>query len=156
MGHHDLWAGPAAQEAEAQAEGEAVRRKYSPEKRAQLFWGRVDKSAGPDACWPWTGSRDRHGYGRLRGDSKIIYASRYVMELMGRQVPSGMMVCHHCDNPPCCNPKHLYVGTAQDNSDDRVARMRGPRALPELKLTSEEEEQLLSMFGPRAGVTRAP
>lgn len=84
----------------------------------------VDTSAGPNACWPWTGSRDRAGYGRFSLATKDIRAHRAAWEVANRQkVPDGLVIRHLCPgggNPWCCNPAHLTPGTAQQNSQDMV------------------------------------
>lgn len=90
------------------------------------FWSRVDSSGD---CWLWQGHRDDRGYGRLTRLAKSpvpILAHRHAWELAnGRPVPEGMYVCHHCDTPPCVNPTHLFIGTARDNNDDKLAKGRG-------------------------------
>lgn len=92
---------------------------------------KVDRSAGPDACWPWTGSqsslgyRERKGYGSFRMNGIAFRAHRVAWELAnGQPVPAGLFVCHHCDNPPCCNPAHLFVGNAFDNMRDMARKGR--------------------------------
>jgi hypothetical protein len=82
----------------------------------ERFWEKVDKKTD-DECWEWQASVDTHGYGYFYSD-KRIKAHRYSWELHFGAIPEGLYVCHHCDNPPCINPKHLFVGTAQDNLDD--------------------------------------
>lgn len=88
------------------------------------FWERVDTSQGLDECWGWNGARDRLGYG-LISKKRFGEASshRYVMRLAGIDV-SGLHVLHICDNPPCCNPLHLMVGTHQENMRQAVDRNR--------------------------------
>lgn len=81
----------------------------------------VDTSAGQDACWPWAGPRFRTGYGRIGHHG---YAHRVVYVLAHGAIPSGNVVRHTCDNPPCCNPAHLVAGTHADNMADMVARGR--------------------------------
>jgi hypothetical protein len=84
----------------------------------------VDRSGGPDACWPWTG-RTEGGYGRLWFKNKHERAHRVAWALANNQpVPDGMVVCHRCDNPPCCNPADLWLGTRTDNNADRDAKGR--------------------------------
>jgi hypothetical protein len=93
------------------------------------FWERVDTSAGPDACWPWALGRNTMGYGRfyLTG-GRARLASRVAFVIAnGREPKPGYVSCHTCDNPPCCNPAHLYEGTFADNRRDAVLRMRGLR-----------------------------
>jgi hypothetical protein len=96
----------------------------------EKFWRQVDKSGGPDACWPWTGLRQGHrgGYGKFYVSSrKPVRAHRYAVELVeGHSVPYDLVVMHLCDNPPCCNPAHLRVATQRENHDDMIAKGRHP------------------------------
>lgn len=75
-------------------------------------------------CWEWMGSRNEHGYGGLRVDKVLVKAHRLAWELTFGPIPAGLDVLHHCDNPPCCNPVHLFLGTALDNSQDMVKKGR--------------------------------
>jgi len=92
------------------------------------FWARVDQSGGADACWPWTGGRfkRRGGYGRVTLNKKDAYSHRVAFALANLRTPS-QCVLHKCDNPPCCNPSHLFEGTQADNVADCVAKGRTAR-----------------------------
>lgn len=88
------------------------------------FWAKVDKR-GPDECWPWLGATNGNmGHGQLTVAQRRHYAHRAAWELAHGPIPPGFFVCHHCDNPPCCNSAHLFLGTARDNAQDMVAKGR--------------------------------
>lgn len=89
---------------------------------AQRFWAKVMKG-GPAECWPWVGAKKSSGYGNFAGIGTSI-ASRVSWELTKGPIPSGLFVCHHCDNPPCCNPTHLFVGTQRENISDMFKKGR--------------------------------
>lgn len=90
------------------------------------FWEKVDKR-GHDECWGWNGSKSSHGYGQLRINDRLNMAHRFSYELHNGPIPDGLDVLHKCDNPPCCNPNHLFVGTAKDNTADMLAKGRGSK-----------------------------
>ena len=91
---------------------------------AEKFWSKVNRR-GPDDCWEWMNSGT---YGHFYiGKGQARPAHRIAYELTYGDIPVGLCVCHHCDNPPCCNPTHLFVGTVQDNMRDKVAKGRGKR-----------------------------
>ena len=92
------------------------------------FHENIDSSS-VDGCWPWTGgSVNKDGYGVIWFARKSRYAHRVSLALSEnkdiRSVPSSMYALHHCDNPICCRPSHLYWGTHADNTADRVRRGR--------------------------------
>src|SRR3954470_14285142 len=94
------------------------------------FWPRVDRSAGPDGCWPWTGPVNEHGYGstsvgsRTDGSRRMAKAHRIAWALTYGD-PGDLDVLHTCDNPPCCNPACLFLGTQADNLKDMRQKGRG-------------------------------
>lgn len=92
------------------------------------FWQRMDRSGGPDACWIWLDRVDKDGYGKFACDgSRNKRAHRLAWEFTNGPIPPGLCVCHNCpdgDNPSCCNPRHLWLGTNVQNTADRQAKGR--------------------------------
>jgi len=95
------------------------------------FWTRAKQNK---ECWEWPGSKDSGEYGQARVDGRRKGTHQIAWELTNGPIPEGMMVLHRCDNPPCCNPKHLYLGTHANNMDDMVKRKRQPRKLTEAQV----------------------
>lgn len=92
------------------------------------FWRGVQKS---DGCWEWTRYRLPNGYGRASAEGGgMDYAHRVSWRLHFGEIPSGLYVCHRCDNRSCVRPDHLFLGTHQDNMDDMKAKGRAGRRLP--------------------------
>lgn len=102
----------------------SFRNRNHPRRVVDRFWSRVDTSGGPDACWPWTRGQLAGGYGSFRFSDRNHGAHRVSWTLTHGGIPEGMCVCHHCDNPPCCNPRHLFLDSNEGNIADRVAKSR--------------------------------
>lgn len=86
------------------------------------FWSKVNKT---DGCWEWTASLDTSGYGLFRYKGILNKAHRFCYENFVGPIPKGKLMCHKCDNPKCVRPDHLFIGTHQDNVDDRESKGRG-------------------------------
>lgn len=91
----------------------------------ERFWSKVDRRQ-PDECWLWIGKTiARGGYGQIWFNCKRSIASRVAMSIaLGREPNRNIYVCHRCDNPPCCNPSHLFLGTCSENGLDSVSKGR--------------------------------
>lgn len=105
-----------------------------------------------DSCWLWTSrkSSDGYGYGRFRCDGKSLIATRVVYSLVFGLKPD-LLVCHDCDNPPCVNPYHLYLGTQKDNNDDCNSRGRRNQMFGDnhamAKLTEPDVREIIRPYG---------
>ncbi len=94
----------------------------------ERFWSKVDRTTGFDQCWPFIGDHVESGYGAFAiyhdGKRRRQSASRMAYELVFEELPKSLFACHHCDNPPCCNPGHLFKGTTRDNAIDMASKGR--------------------------------
>lgn len=102
---------------------------------ADKFWERVTKSQ--NGCWPFNNAKTESNYGYVVHDGKNIVASRVSWELHFGPIPDGLFVLHECDNPPCVNPDHLFLGTQADNVADMISK--GRQSSPEQRSNPGEE-----------------
>lgn len=96
------------------------------------FWSKVDQSQGSESCWKWQGATNgKKGYGQLTLRQRHFYAHRVAYTLAFSD-PGSLLVCHTCDNPRCCNPKHHFLGTIKDDVADMLTkgRARGGAKIP--------------------------
>lgn len=116
------------------------------------FWAKVQRS---DACWLWTGCRNRLGYGRIACGGvtfNSILANRASWILHFGPIPEGKCVLHSCDNPPCVNPNHLFLGTHDDNMKDMVLKERATcadhhgEANGQAKLTTGQVQEIRLLY----------
>lgn len=118
----------------------------------QRLWSRIERGSD-DACWLWTGAHTPAGYGVIGYLGKQTTAHRLVYSLTYGPIPQNQIVCHSCDNPRCCNPKHLWLGSDKTNSDDKIVKGReghpdnhGTRN-PHARLTAEDVVTIRQVYG---------
>ena len=119
---------------------------------SERLWEKIDKK-GPDECWEWQGALDSGGYGHIADESgRARKAHRLVLKTMGL-VLGSLHVCHSCDNPRCCNPNHLFLGSHRDNVQDRHTKGRtvipSPKPgekNPQAKLSSSEVNDIRWLY----------
>lgn len=100
-------------------------------------------------CWLWTGPLSRKGYGRARLDRKHQPIHRISWQLFRGEIPDNLHVLHRCDVPSCANPEHLFLGTNQDNIDDKMAKRRHRHGdgHHNAKLTAEQIPEIRGLRG---------
>lgn len=105
----------------------------------------------PTGCWEWVGKRFNVGYGIVYVGNVATPAQRAAYAIAFGSIPKGMCVCHRCDNRPCVNPAHLFVGSKGDNARDRTAKgrtLKGERHAS-TKLTDAQVSEILRRGGPQ-------
>lgn len=119
------------------------------------FWSGV-KIGAADDCWPWTRTRTPQGYGAFKHQGQGYRSHRFAWILTYGAIPEDLQVCHHCDNPPCCNPKHLFLGTQVDNMADMERKGRAVRHPGSIngssKLTEPQVAEILEAAGSQQSI----
>jgi len=115
------------------------------------FWSKVNYPGNDQDCWEWTTGKLKKGYGQFWLNGKTVESHRFAYEFFNGIIPFGLLVCHTCDNPPCCNPEHLFSGTHLDNNRDTINKGRFiPSQVGEnhykTKLTNDLVEKILQQI----------
>jgi hypothetical protein len=118
--------------------------------QAEWFWEQVDRTSTPDWCWEWTGPRNRAGYGTIWVNGHKVGAHRIALELAGWIIPCEWLRVRHCvcNNPPCCRPSHLRIGTPQDDRDDVTKSGRQARGerIAQAVLDPAKVQEILALY----------
>jgi hypothetical protein len=121
------------------------------------LWSKIDRSAGPDACWPWTGCRQKvSGYGAVAYQGKQYNAHHLLFVVLNGPLKLGELVRHTCDWKPCCNPAHLLRGSHHQNTRDAVERrlFKHSEAHYRATLTTEQVREIRRMHAERHAVKK--
>lgn len=115
---------------------------FGDDRLPSEYWAKV--LVMDSGCWEWTGSRrPPRWYGAFYFRGGADSAHRYCYKAVRGPIAAGMYICHHCDNPPCVNPAHLYMGTPTDNARDMFRRARTPVA----KIHAEQAAEIRRLRG---------
>jgi hypothetical protein len=116
-------------------------------KTFEDIWKDIVKNENT-GCWEYSGHKNKHGYGILEIKDKPYRVHRISYELTYGKIPEGKVVCHTCDNPACCNPKHLWLGTQKNNMSDMVLKKRSNRGeqRPLHKLKNQEVKEIRYLY----------
>ena len=127
----------------------------NPSKKPRRSFEEHIQKGLPNECWPWTGYRTKFGYGVAYHKGMKSTAHRIAYHLAGNPLIIGLVVAHKCDNPPCCNPNHLFLATQKQNMDDCARKGRTNRAKfpvrygedhPQCKLSLDQCKEIRCLY----------
>jgi hypothetical protein len=122
--------------------------KLTSTQRLSRFWRCVDQR-GPGDCWEWLGSKSKNGYGKFWTGDKLVQATHIIWYVTRGHIPDinkREMICHHCDNPGCCNPNHLFIGKDIDNVMDMIKKGRGGDHTGIRRFTEAEQDKIRALY----------
>jgi len=117
----------------------------------ERFWNRIEKLE--TGCWEWQAFRNRKGYGQMSLQGRLILAHRFSFYIHNGHLSSELFVMHICDNPPCCNPAHLRLGTNKENMQDAAQKGRMPKGNSH---PFRLNPSLIANYGARNGANTCP
>ena len=135
--------------------GIANARRVISKRPPMEIWFRQQHDLGP-GCWLWNAAKDKDGYGVFTYGRKQYRAASFALMLDGRPVSRGQYACHHCDNPSCVRPSHLYAGTPKQNAADAKSRNRQnhgakakltPDQVTAIRAASSSDEEVARQYG---------
>lgn len=105
------------------------------QKDVERFWGRVNTGISNifyqgERCWEWSAGKEGDGYGAFCVEGKQYKAHRIAWTITNGEIPEGLSVLHHCDNPSCVHPHHLFIGTQRENMRDKILKGRRGNTSP--------------------------
>lgn len=112
------------------------------EKNVRRFLSKIDTSGGEDACHPWRGRPFPNGYGQWQVAGRNVGAHRFIWIVTNGPIAGGLFVLHSCDNPPCCNVRHLFLGTQKQNDEDKRQKGREWRG----RLTVQDIKEIRNAY----------
>ena len=127
---------------------DAIGRTYKVKSIHDRFWSKVSRGSD-DECWEWQGAKlPNGGHGQCIAGDVVTVSSRIAWALTNGNLPTDKVICHSCDNPPCCNPAHLFIGTQTMNMNDRHSKGRSPKGsqIGTSRLTEDQVREIRELY----------
>lgn len=127
---------------------DSIGRTYRIKSIHERFWSKVNRGSDEE-CWEWQGAKIAHGgHGQCIAGDVVTVSSRIAWALTNGNLPVDKVICHSCDNPPCCNPNHLFIGTQTTNMSDRHIKGRSARGsqIGNSRLTEDQVREIRELY----------